>query len=67
MIELTSIVGESFLLNSELIYRIDWAHDTVITLIDLKKIRVKETPDTVAEKVLDYKREIYAYQREAEN
>jgi flagellar protein FlbD len=33
MIALTSVSGEAFFLNCDLIYRIDEAYDTIITLI----------------------------------
>lgn len=60
MIQLHSISGEKFYLNCELIYRIDHRYDTVITLIDQKKITVNESPDEITKKVIEYKKEIYS-------
>lgn len=60
MIQLHSISGEEFYLNCELIYRIDHRYDTVITLIDQKKITVNESPDEITKKVIEYKKEIYS-------
>lgn len=59
MIELKSIAGKTFFLNADLIYKIETNFDTIITLTDQSKIRVKETPEEIAEKVLELKRKIY--------
>ncbi|WP_208558985.1 flagellar FlbD family protein [Marinilactibacillus kalidii] len=59
MILLQSLIGKSFYLNSDLIYKVEREYDTLITLIDQKTIWVRETPEEVKQKVVDYKREIY--------
>lgn len=59
MIMLTSINNKSFYLNSDLIYRIDVAHDTIITLVDGKTLRVMDKTDEIIDKIVDYKRNIF--------
>lgn len=59
MIKLTSINGKVFCLNSELIYKIDEAADTIITLTDGKILRVVDKTDEIVQKVVQFKRQIY--------
>ena len=59
MIALTSVSGEAFFLNCDLIYRIDETHDTIITLSDGQHIRVSEPANQIVEKIVDYRRKIY--------
>ncbi|OJF90881.1 flagellar FlbD family protein [Alkalibacterium sp. 20] len=59
MIALRTVSGKEFYLNNELILKMEREYDTLITLVDYKTIRVMETPAEIAEKVIDYKREIY--------
>ncbi|SFH51412.1 flagellar FlbD family protein [Pisciglobus halotolerans] len=58
MIRLTAVSGETFVLNSDLIYRVDRSFDTIITLVDGKTVRVKDTEEKIIEKVIQYKRKI---------
>lgn len=60
MIQLHDVSGKEFTLNCELIYRVDEQYDTIITLVDQKKLMVRESPAEVVEKVKAYKREIHA-------
>lgn len=60
MIQLHDVSGKEFFLNCELIYRVDGQYDTIVTLIDQKKLMVQESPEEVVEKVKEYKREIHA-------
>lgn len=59
MIILKSIKGQNFCLNSELIYKIDEAPDTIITLIDGKVLRVNNKTEEIIQMIVDYKRRIY--------
>ncbi|MDK2901238.1 MAG: flagellar protein FlbD [Thermosediminibacterales bacterium] len=59
MIQLTKLNGTGFILNAELIEIIDYTPDTVITLINNKKIVVKESPHDIIEKVINYRRRIF--------
>lgn len=58
MIQLTSINGKSFLLNSSLIYRIDRSPDSIITLRDGQKVMVQETAEEIAQLYLDYQKRL---------
>ena len=49
MIQLTTLKGNMFYLNPELIERIEQAHDTIITLVGGKKVRVSESAEEVTE------------------
>ena len=57
---LTTVKGNKFCLNSDLIYRVDESHDSIITFTCGKTLRVKENPEEIVRKVIEYKREIYS-------
>ena len=59
MIILTGINKKEFCLNSDLIYRIDEAHDTIVTLVDGKTLRVTESTENIVDRIIDYKRRIF--------
>lgn len=63
MIRLREISGKEFYLNNELIYRLDKDYDTIITLQDQNKIRVKDEPEEVVEKIIAFKRKIHSVER----
>ena len=58
MIQLTGMNGQEFYLNSGMIYRLDQAPDTVITLSDGKTLMVKESVEEVANRVLRFHQEV---------
>lgn len=58
MIKLTSLQGEEFFLNTDLIERVEELPDTIITLTSGKKMRVVEDANTIVEKFINYKRKI---------
>jgi flagellar protein FlbD len=60
MITLTRISGSVFVLNADLIERVDSTPDTVISLVDGKKYVVLETPDEVSRAVRALRSEILA-------
>jgi flagellar protein FlbD len=60
MITLTRLSGSVFLLNADLIERVDSTPDTVITLVDGKKYVVAESIGQVMDAVLAYRGEIVA-------
>jgi len=60
MISLTRLSGTTFLLNADLIERVDSTPDTVITLVDGKKYVVAETMTQVLDAVVGYRGEIVA-------
>ncbi|MCD6340819.1 MAG: flagellar FlbD family protein [Desulfurococcales archaeon] len=58
MIELTSLHDEIFYLNIDRMEKMQVLSDTLITLIDGKVIRVKETPDEIIEKIIEFKNRV---------
>ena len=60
MISLTRLSGSVFLLNADLIERVDSTPDTIITLVDGKKYVVAETMQQVLDSVLAFRGEIVA-------
>jgi flagellar protein FlbD len=61
MITLTRLSGSVFVLNSDLIERIDRTPDTVITLIDGKKYVVSESLEDIIEAVRAYRSQVVAF------
>lgn len=59
MIKLTNINGVSYYLNCEHIEMIEMIPDTLITMRDGKKYYVKERPEEVVEKIIEYKKRIF--------
>ncbi len=59
MIKLTSMNGQEFVLNAELIERVEAVPETLITLTSGKKMLVTETVDQVVARVKEYRRESY--------
>lgn len=55
MISLTRLSGSEFVLNADLIERLDRTPDTVITLVDGKKYVVAETMEDVVAKIRSYR------------
>ena len=60
MIRLTRLNGEHFVLNAELVQRVEGHPDTVLTLIDDTKYVVVETVDEVVREIRDYRASIQA-------
>ena len=60
MIRLTRLNGEHFVLNAELIQRVEGHPDTVITLLDDTKYVVTEDVDQVVREIRDYRAGIQA-------
>lgn len=64
MIQLTSLKGDVFYLNPDLIERMEAIPDTMITLTSGKKLRVKETGGEVAERIVAFRRRIHGRREE---
>ena len=60
MITLTRISGSMFVLNCDLIERIDSTPDTVVSLVDGKKYVVLESPHQVTALIRQHRSEIIA-------
>ena len=61
MITLTRLSGSVFVLNSDLIERIDSTPDSVVTLIDGKKYVVRESLEQIIDAVRAYRGEVVAF------
>lgn len=61
MIKITRLKSKDheFILNAELIETIEETPDTVITLVNGKKLIVEESTDELVRKVMDYRRAIF--------
>ena len=59
MIELTRFNGEKFVLNADLIEMVEATPDTLIRLLNGKRIVVKETVEEVVQRVLEYARRVH--------
>ncbi len=60
MISLTRLSGTTFLLNADLVERVDCTPDTVVTLVDGTKYLVSESLDDVLAAVIAYRAAIVA-------
>ncbi len=58
MIEVTRMNGKTFFLNPELIQSVEGTPDTIITLVNNTKFIVKESPDEVVSRFIQYRRRI---------
>ncbi len=58
MILLTRLNGTEFYLNPELIQTVEKTPDTVITLLNEKKLVVRESPEAIRERYIEYRQQI---------
>lgn len=58
MIDLTRLNNQGLLVNSDLIKFVEKSPDTVITLLTGEKIIVRETVETVLQRVIEFRRSI---------
>ncbi len=58
MILLTRLNGTEFYLNPDLIQSIERTPDTVITLINEKKLVVRESPEVIRQRYVEYRQQI---------
>jgi flagellar protein FlbD len=56
VIFLTRTNGIKFYLNPDLIQTVEATPDTVITLVSNKKLIVKDTPEEIVERLIEYRR-----------
>jgi flagellar protein FlbD len=61
MIELTDLTNKKYILNCDLIEKIESIPDTKILLTNGKKYLVKESVDEVVDKVINYKRQVFTF------
>ena len=59
MIKVTRLNNSELWINAELIQMIEATPDTVISLVGHDKIIVRESPETLVQEVIEYRRQIY--------
>lgn len=59
MIKVTTLDKREMFINAELIERIEWVPETVITLTSGKKILVLQTAEEIVARVIAYRRQVY--------
>jgi Uncharacterized protein, possibly involved in motility len=60
MIYITQRNGSKIYINPELIQMVESTPDTIITLVSNKKLIVKDTPQEIAERFIEYRRKTLA-------
>jgi len=63
MIKVKKINGRDLIINAELIEFIEKTPDTIISMTTGKKIIVKDTPEELIKKVIEYRKEIFPFKR----
>lgn len=66
MVILTKLNGQQFTLNEDLIETVEQTPDTVITMTTGNKYVVKETPDEIITRVIEFRRKIHLVKGEEE-
>ena len=64
MIKLTRMNDEEFYVNSDLIQFIESTPETILTLVNAKKVTVKETPKQIIDAVVEYQRRLFPFIKE---
>jgi len=59
MVKVTRIDGRDIVINAELIQRLESTPDTVLTLVNGRKILLKDSVRAIVEKIIAYKRLIH--------
>ena len=59
MIEVTRLNGKEFYVNSDLVLFVEKTPDTVITLINERKIVVSEDVEQILDKIVEFKRKVF--------
>lgn len=66
MVILTKLNGQQFTLNEDLIETVEQTPDTVIAMTTGNKYVVKETPDEIITRVIEFRRKIHLVNGEEE-
>jgi flagellar protein FlbD len=59
MIALTRLNGQPIMVNCDLIESVETTPDTVITLVSGNKLIVRDTMETIQDRIIEFKRKIY--------
>lgn len=60
MIFITRTNGTKLYINPELIQTVESTPDTVVSMLDNKKLIVRDTPQEIAERFIEYRRKVMA-------
>ncbi|MEO6912659.1 MAG: flagellar FlbD family protein [Candidatus Baltobacteraceae bacterium] len=60
MIKLMRLNGQPVMVNADLIEALEETPDTVVTLISGNKLIVRDSMETIQERIIEFKRKIYA-------
>jgi flagellar protein FlbD len=60
VIYITRTNGSKLYINPELIQTVESTPDTIVTLMDNKKLIVRDTPQEIAERFIEYRRRVMA-------
>ncbi|MEW6661729.1 MAG: flagellar FlbD family protein [Bacillota bacterium] len=63
MIQLTAMDNKEFILNVDMIERLESIPETLITLTSGKRVLVQESIDVVLQRIIDYRRAVYGVRR----
>ncbi len=64
MIRVTRVNGEQFYVNADLIQFIESTPDTIITLVNAKKLTVKEKPEQLIDAIVKYQKRLFPFVKE---
>ena len=67
MIVLHKLKGEDFFLNADLVESVEETPDTIITLVDGRRIVVSDSADTIADRIIEYRASILVSASEMRN
>ena len=60
MIELTTLIGRLIFVNPELIRSLETTPDTILCFTDGTRVPVRETPEQIKAKIIQYKKLIFS-------
>lgn len=59
MIQLLRLNGQAIMVNADLIESVETTPDTVITLVSGNKLIVRDSMETIQDRIVEFKRKIY--------
>ena len=59
MIQLTRLNGQAIMVNADLIETVEVTPDTVLTLVSGNKLIVRDSFQTIQDRIVEFKRKIY--------
>ena len=59
MVQLTRLNNQPVMVNSDLIKFVEQAPDTLITLVNGEKFMVRENPEEIVQRIVEYRRSVF--------